>query len=262
MTGLGDGEKEKHINTFKTYLPWSLGVIALLEQGSFKELYYHGDSESIAILNGFFEWIVFCAREEGFPIILEHIKRRNIQSRIVYTSKNNISSNILGYLEHRQYHIEEFMLHRGEYAATPYEYFFAKEQDVERLAGMQKKYCMEEVSWSFYQRSLKDFVAEYEEKVGDGRVFAGAAPAGCKVEIAARYMEYVKIGSVYTEREYRGRGLAKKCMQGVLQWCFENGVSPCLSVRRDNTAAKRLYLGCGFEKKGEVLYCINISDRL
>lgn len=105
MTGLGDGEKEKHINTFKTYLPWSLGVIALLEQGSFKELYYHGGSESIAILNGFFEWIVFCAREEGFPIILEHIKRRNIQSRIVYTSKNNISSNILEYLEHRQFHI-------------------------------------------------------------------------------------------------------------------------------------------------------------
>ena len=62
----------------------------------------------------------------------------------------------------------------------------------------------------------------------------------------------VQLGGVYTEREFRERGYAKKLMN----WFLINelpkiGKSVSLFVKKENEKAIRLYKKCGFETIGE-----------
>jgi GNAT superfamily N-acetyltransferase len=58
------------------------------------------------------------------------------------------------------------------------------------------------------------------------------------------------IVNVYTEREFRRRGLARELMKVVMDWCEENGVGAV--VLHASAEGKTLYESLGFEGTNEM----------
>lgn len=70
------------------------------------------------------------------------------------------------------------------------------------------------------------------------------------------------IVSVYVTPEYRGQGIAKKLMHGIIQ-CLQNDkkiVHVQLTVNINNTAAIKLYESFGFKKIGILEKLVKIND--
>ncbi|NON62990.1 GNAT family N-acetyltransferase [Acidianus sp. RZ1] len=59
---------------------------------------------------------------------------------------------------------------------------------------------------------------------------------------------YCNIGGVYTLREYRGKGHAKKVVSLITRECLEMNLVPFLSVHSKNEPAIRAYKAIGFEE--------------
>lgn len=70
------------------------------------------------------------------------------------------------------------------------------------------------------------------------------------VSVATRMGEndYCKIGGVYTLKEYRGKGHAKKVVSLISKECIENNLTPFLIVYSKNEPAIRVYKAVGFEE--------------
>lgn len=245
---------EKDLKRLEQYLPWSLGVISLLKNNDFLDVYHLPESDFIAILNRYHEWIGFCKNQEDISEIIGHIKKLGRNCRIVITSRDKLYESTLGSFEGKSYHIEDFMIGKLNITKMPNEYILARKEDFADLARLQMDYCREEVSWSYHQKNLNDYYADYQKKIDCGNIFVYGNPVKSKVEIISSHLNFVKVGSVYTDKNYRGQGMAKMCLAGALNWCMMTSLIPCLNVRKDNLIAKRIYLKSGFEDNGEVLY--------
>lgn len=66
-----------------------------------------------------------------------------------------------------------------------------------------------------------------------------------------RVLDEIEIDKIATRPDYRRRGLAKQLLDALLNGTFESSVVRIsLEVRRDNPAAIRLYMQCGFNRVG------------
>lgn len=79
---------------------------------------------------------------------------------------------------------------------------------------------------------------------------SGKQPIG-KAGTNAIGINYVQIGGVFTDKEHRGKGIAKALMLRLLQDIHHSGRGAVLFVRKTNNPAVQLYLNIGFEIIGE-----------
>ncbi len=64
--------------------------------------------------------------------------------------------------------------------------------------------------------------------------------------------EKVILNQMWTHPDYRGRGLARKLVESVIDWAHTLPATTLeLSVTQGNTAAKRLYISVGFVETGK-----------
>jgi len=87
-------------------------------------------------------------------------------------------------------------------------------------------------------------VAEYKERV----IASGYA----KIKRALHYLNhesYSYLGFMYTEPEFRGKGINKNIIDGLKQWSYSKGLKEIrLTVYDDNAGAIRAYEKAGFKK--------------
>lgn len=61
------------------------------------------------------------------------------------------------------------------------------------------------------------------------------------------FSEYVHLGFMYLEPEFRGQGINQKIMEALIQWSKNKGITEVrLEVYNENEAAKKAYLKVGF----------------
>ncbi len=82
--------------------------------------------------------------------------------------------------------------------------------------------------------------------------FVDNQPAACAVCYESfstyRAMKMLNIHDFMVSGHYRGQGLGKVLLQGIEQYCIENGyLKITLEVSETNQAAKKLYHSCGFK---------------
>jgi GNAT superfamily N-acetyltransferase len=72
--------------------------------------------------------------------------------------------------------------------------------------------------------------------------------------------EEAYILNIYTEPEHRRRGLARKLMETILEWCCERGFARVTLHPSDE--GEPLYLSLGFERTKEMLWVREQSDKI
>ncbi len=81
-----------------------------------------------------------------------------------------------------------------------------------------------------------------KEIVGSG--YAKILPA----EAFQRYTEYAYLGCMYVKPEFRGQGINKRILNGLLDWVKSQNVNEVrLEVYDENITAKNSYLKAGFK---------------
>jgi len=75
------------------------------------------------------------------------------------------------------------------------------------------------------------------------------------VAVEATLPQLTHIGAVYTERGYRGQGLAKGVVTAICQEHLRTKARVTLNVRVDNEAAIRAYRALGFRVAGDYRMC-------
>lgn len=125
---------------------------------------------------------------------------------------------------------------------------FAEPGDLERLMALNRDFQLE------YFGEL----TEAEEELGkmaDVRMqdsgIAVAVVDGeivSKAEIMVRTSKAALIGGVFTVPEHRGKGLSFACMSLLCEGILANIGMACLNVANENTPARRVYRGIGFER--------------
>lgn len=87
-------------------------------------------------------------------------------------------------------------------------------------------------------------VAEYNGKV--------IASGYTKIKGAKHYLDhenYSYLGFMYTQPEFRGRGINRKIIDGLKEWSYSKGLKEIrLTVYDDNAGAIRAYEKVGFKK--------------
>lgn len=131
----------------------------------------------------------------------------------------------------------------------------ATEEDIGRLLPVHYRYYEEEVY--LYKNTPPPKVIENNLRllIKNYRVYFLTDEKGkilSKLNTTLTGDRCVQLGGVYTEREFRERGYAKK----LLNWFLINelpkiGKSVSLFVKKENEKAIRLYKKCGFETIGE-----------
>ena len=131
----------------------------------------------------------------------------------------------------------------------------AGEEDIGRLLPVHYRYYEEEVY--LYNNTPPAKVIENNLRllIRNYRVYFLSDEKGkilSKLNTTLTGERYVQLGGVYTERDARRRGYAKR----VLNWFLINelpkiGKSVSLFVKKENEKALQLYRKCGFEEIGE-----------
>ncbi len=97
-------------------------------------------------------------------------------------------------------------------------------------------------------------------ETADGQVVAGAGlwlqdwPPGYSDQSAFRGY----IFNVYTERDYRRKGLARRVVQAALDWCAVNGITRASLHYSDE--GRTLYEAMGFEHNNEMRIKVNLPS--
>jgi predicted GNAT family acetyltransferase len=125
----------------------------------------------------------------------------------------------------------------------------AKVKDAHRLFKLQKCYELEEVyinpdnfqpgvCLSFLKETLSRELVLMAEKNNSPVAKCGTNARGFFVD---------QIGGVYTDREFRNRGIGFQLLQHLLNEIFETKKTASLFVKKNNTRAIKMYEKAGFE---------------
>lgn len=130
---------------------------------------------------------------------------------------------------------------------------WARPADLPGLLPLAQGYDREEVLTAIHQwspaasranqlNSLRHFSVLVAEN--DGRLVGRA-------QTNARGLNREQLGGIYVLPEFRGRGLGRAMVASMVASLLARKRQPCLFVKRNNTAAIRLYAGLGFETLGD-----------
>jgi GNAT superfamily N-acetyltransferase len=102
------------------------------------------------------------------------------------------------------------------------------------------------------------WLVELEEKViaGGGVMMRRLLPRPGSLQGG----EEAYIMNIYTEPEHRRRGLARKIMETILEWCSEGGFARVTLHPSDE--GESLYCSLGFERTKEMLWVRKQSDKI
>ena len=67
---------------------------------------------------------------------------------------------------------------------------------------------------------------------------------------AAPDSDVATVWGMWTEPVFRGQGLGRRILEGVVAWARDAGRTPYLHVTEGNDDARALYIACGFEPTG------------
>ncbi len=136
----------------------------------------------------------------------------------------------------------DFMECREKTAPTDPYVETATEADLEEIA-----YCMQHflvdcgLTESLDKEQIRRNIGKYRIIRADGRIVATAA-------LTAETETSMKIVSVYTRDEYRGKGYARKAVNAVKNEILDKGYIATLNVDQKNPISYHLYLSLGFKK--------------
>lgn len=126
-------------------------------------------------------------------------------------------------------------------------------EDVPAVFRLEKAYQYEEVLVHPERFSPAAHMIHFRRQLENQTIFF-AAVNGLPVAKAgtnAVGLHYSQIGGVFTDPEYRGRGIARSLMIELLHDIHTRGRGSVLYVKKGNEPAVRLYLHLGFEIIGE-----------
>jgi ribosomal protein S18 acetylase RimI-like enzyme len=126
-------------------------------------------------------------------------------------------------------------------------------EDTDALFALQRAYELEEVYLdprqfddrrcrSLLRRGLREELVYMAELGGVPVAKAGTNARGFTTD---------QIGGVFTRPDLRHRGAARAVMTALLEHVRRDRRQACLFVKKDNAPAIRLYLGLGFDVRGE-----------
>ncbi|MBD5116295.1 MAG: GNAT family N-acetyltransferase [Ruminococcaceae bacterium] len=114
------------------------------------------------------------------------------------------------------------------------------EEIAELNVEFSKEALNEEYDYNYALERVKSQIADYSVIFRDGRIAA----------IAKKTRETDRlcgISFVYTRREYRGQGFARKVVAFITKSILDSGKLPYLYVNKSNPVSNHLYLSMGFE---------------
>ncbi len=137
--------------------------------------------------------------------------------------------------------------------------------DIGRLYPIHKAYEIEEVLLDpkKYNPSLSYYVLQ--KSLMHHLVFA-ATLQGTPIARAAtnaRGFHWDQLGGIYTERQYRNKGISSYLVYGLISEIQKQSRNVCLFVKEDNKAAIRVYKKLGFQEQGpfQIRYFSHDSDK-
>ena len=240
----------KTIEFLKQQLPICVDILSTYDSGTYCSVIV--DGQNIAILNCYREWLVYGSNTDWLCSTVQSLSQKDSYRFLIYAP----TADVLELLKHYHQSIEHFMIRK----ATPQNMLFegrsAYIEDLDNLVDMQSKYVYEEIDWPDYRHV--DLRTVYMQRIQEGLVFVD--PQGfSKIEITAKYGDFVKLGRVYTVPQRRGMGHAKKLLNYVNNWCENQGYIPCLNVSYNNAIAIHLYKNCSYVNMGRVAYLKRMS---
>jgi len=116
------------------------------------------------------------------------------------------------------------------------------------LLATHSEMCREDLGVDQVARNPAGYERYFTDLVRRGRSFVGEldGTAVAKAELPLLSGECGLIEGVYTDPEYRGRGLATRLMLDLHVRLRRDGRSPCLYVHRRNARAIEIYRRCGY----------------
>jgi ribosomal protein S18 acetylase RimI-like enzyme len=126
-------------------------------------------------------------------------------------------------------------------------------EDLELIARASARAHVEEMGEDPMARNREAFVGRVARLILEERVFVvRRGPAlPFKAELSALCPLGAQIAGVYTEPEFRNRGLARRGTAEVARRALATTPTVCLFVRQDNAPARRAYERGGFRYAGE-----------
>ena len=124
--------------------------------------------------------------------------------------------------------------------------------DIDRLMPLRKAYEIEEVLLNPYSFNEQACRSRFAATIKEQAVFF-AEKNGVPVAtscINAGGINWLQLGGVFTLPEYRAQGISALLMTGIADYAASISRELTLFVKKDNTAANRLYANCGFIKLG------------
>ncbi|MDY6794914.1 MAG: GNAT family N-acetyltransferase [Actinomycetota bacterium] len=131
---------------------------------------------------------------------------------------------------------------RSEERARP-----ARPEDLPTLFRLHRAF--QEEYFGTYTETEEEMGRMAEERISDTGVAVAEAGGAVvsKAEVLVRTWRMALIGGVYTEPEYRGKGLSQACISRICRGILDEREKACLNVARNNPPAISVYRGVGFE---------------
>ena len=134
------------------------------------------------------------------------------------------------------------------------ENFVVKPENLSEILSLQISYEIEELELepSKIKREILARVIENRIRREEMTVLKINDKAVGIAAINAKYRNVCQIGSVYIDKNYRGKGYSKLLLSVHLENLFKSYSKIVLFVRKDNKVAYNLYKKLGFNFKGEL----------
>jgi ribosomal protein S18 acetylase RimI-like enzyme len=130
-------------------------------------------------------------------------------------------------------------------------------RDFDVLKELQQSYHLEEVytdnaAYPFVSE-MKQFKQTLKRRINVA-AFIGKNPgiAVAKANVNAESPSYYQVGGIYCDPAFRGRGIASACLETLLKTIFMEKENVTLFVKKENSAAVKLYRNCNFSVTEEM----------
>lgn len=134
------------------------------------------------------------------------------------------------------------------------EYAFAKAstEDFKQIFPLQVLYEKVEVFYKEGQQDLKITALNLQNNIKAGKVYVlkniHTGKIVSKLNISAEGKRYLQAGGVFTDLNFRNKGIAKQLIKEFQKFAKEKGKNAVLFVKKENTPAQKVYRSSGFKK--------------